>query len=150
MSKLIKIEPFELPDDLIYEIYFSKFFPIEQLIKKGLMKRTKYGITVTKEFKERIIRQIEKLQLNQSLASKFRRRRYLEMKLEKLWNPIVCAVAETNRCEYVAKRDGIYVPLSLADTIRSEASAIYQWFRHVKNILEKASKNNFEIMGEYV
>ncbi|MCD6242857.1 hypothetical protein J7K06_04135 [Candidatus Bathyarchaeota archaeon] len=150
MNKLIKIEPLELLDDFASEIYFSKFFPVEQLIGKGFMKRTRYGITVTKEFKNHIIRQLEKLQLSQDLTSGFKERRYLEIELEKLWNPIVCAVAEINECTCMVKEDGVYVSINLADTIRIEASAVYQWFRHVKSLLEKASKNNLKIIGDYV
>jgi len=139
-----------LPDDLVYEIYFSKFFPVKQLIRKGFMKRTRYGITVTKEFKDHVIRQLERLQLSQDLTSRFKEKRYLEIELEKLWNPIVCAVAEINGCTCMVKEDGVYVSINLAETIRIEASAIYQWFRHVKNLLEKASKDNLKIIGDYV
>ena len=150
MNKLIKVELFELPDDLVYEIYFSKFFPVKQLIRKGFMKRTRYGITVTKEFKDHVIRQLERLQLSQDLTSRFKEKRYLEIELEKLWNPIVCAVAEINGCTCMVKEDGVYVSVNLAETIRIEASAIYQWFRHVKSLLEKASKDNLKIIGDYV
>jgi len=150
MNKLIKVELFELPDDLVYEIYFSKFFPVKQLIRKGFMKRTRYGITVTKEFKDHVIRQLERLQLSQDLTSRFKEKRYLEIELEKLWNPIVCAVAEINGCTCMVKEDGVYVSTNLAETIRIEASAIYQWFRHVKSLLEKASKDNLKIIGDYV
>jgi len=150
MNKLIKVELFELPDDLVYEIYFSKFFPVKQLIRKGFMKRTRYGITVTKEFKDHVIRQLERLQLSQDLTSRFKEKRYLEIELEKLWNPIVCAVAEINGCTCMVKEDGVYVSINLAETIRIEASAIYQWFRHVKSLLEKASKDNLKIIGDYV
>lgn len=139
-----------MPDDLVYEIYFSKFFPVKQLIRKGFMKRTRYGITVTKEFKDHVIRQLERLQLSQDLTSRFKEKRYLEIELEKLWNPIVCAVAEINGCTCMVKEDGVYVSVNLAETIRIEASAIYQWFRHVKNLLEKASKDNLKIIGDYV
>ena len=139
-----------MPDDLVYEIYFSKFFPVKQLIRKGFMKRTRYGITVTKEFKDHVIRQLERLQLSQDLTSRFKEKRYLEIELEKLWNPIVCAVAEINGCTCMVKEDGVYVSINLAETIRIEASAIYQWFRHVKNLLEKASKDNLKIIGDYV
>jgi len=139
-----------LPDDLVYEIYFSKFFPVKQLIRKGFMKRTRYGITVTKEFKDHVIRQLERLQLSQDLTSRFKEKRYLEIELEKLWNPIVCAVAEINGCTCMVKEDGVYVSINLAETIRIEASAIYQWFRHVKSLLEKASKDNLKIIGDYV
>jgi len=150
MNKLIKVELFELPDDLVYEIYFSKFFPVKQLIRKGFMKRTRYGITVTKEFKDHVIRQLERLQLSQDLTSRFKEKRYLEIELEKLWNPIVCAVAEINGCTCMVKEDGVYVSVNLAETIRIEASAIYQWFRHVKSLLEKASKDDLKIIGDYV
>ena len=150
MNKLIKVELFELPDDLVYEIYFSKFFPVKQLIRKGFMKRTRYGITVTNEFKDHIIRQLERLQLSQDLTSRFKEKRYLEIELEKLWNPLVCAVAEINGCMCMVKEDGVYVSVNLAETIRIEASAIYQWFRHVKSLLEKASKDNLKIIGDYV
>ena len=139
-----------MPDGLVYEIYFSKFFPVKQLIRKGFMKRTRYGITVTKEFKDHVIRQLERLQLSQDLTSRFKEKRYLEIELEKLWNPIVCAVAEINGCTCMVKEDGVYVSINLAETIRIEASAIYQWFRHVKNLLEKASKDNLKIIGDYV
>ncbi len=139
-----------MPDGLVYEIYFSKFFPVKQLIRKGFMKRTRYGITVTKEFKDRVIRQLERLQLSQDLTSRFKEKRYLEIELEKLWNPIVCAVAEINGCTCMVKEDGVYVSVNLAETIRIEASAIYQWFRHVKSLLEKASKDNLKIIGDYV
>ena len=139
-----------MPDDLVYEIYFSKFFPVKQLIRKGFMKRTRYGITVTKEFKDHVIRQLERLQLSQDLTSRFKEKRYLEIELEKLWNPIVCAVAEINGCTCMVKEDGVYVSVNLAETIRIEASAIYQWFRHVKSLLEKASKDNLKIIGDYV
>ena len=139
-----------MPDDLVYEIYFSKFFPVKQLIRKGFMKRTRYGITVTKEFKDHVIRQLERLQLSQDLTSRFKEKRYLEIELEKLWNPIVCAVAEINGCTCMVKEDGVYVSINLAETIRIEASAIYQWFRHVKSLLEKASKDNLKIIGDYV
>ena len=150
MNKLIKLEPLELPDDFLSEIYFSKFFPVKQLIEKGFMKRTGYGITLTKEFKNHIIRQLEKLRLSQDLTSRFKEKRYLEIELEKLWNPIVCAVAEANGYMCMVREDGVYVSISLADTIRIEASAVYQWFRHVKSLLEKASKNNLKIIGDYV
>jgi len=150
MNKLIKVEPLELPDDFVSEIYFSKFFPVKQLIRKGFMKRTRYGITVTKKFKDHIIRKLEKFQLSQDLTSRFKERRYLEIELEKLWNPIVCAVAEINGCACMVKEDDVYVSINLADTIRIEASAVYQWFRHVKSLLKKASKNNFKIIGDYV
>ena len=150
MNKLIKVELFELPDDLVCEIYFSKFFPVKQLIRKGFMKRTRYGITVTKEFKDHVIRQLERLQLSQDLTSRFKEKRYLEIELEKLWNPIVCAVAEINGCTCMVKEDGVYVSINLAETIRIEASAIYQWIRHVKSLLEKASKDNLKIIGDYV
>ena len=139
-----------MPDDLVYEIYFSKFFSVKQLIRKGFMKRTRYGITVTKEFKDHVIRQLERLQLSQDLTSRFKEKRYLEIELEKLWNPIVCAVAEINGCTCMVKEDGVYVSINLAETIRIEASAIYQWFRHVKSLLEKASKDNLKIIGDYV
>ena len=150
MSKSIKIERFELPDDIPSEIYFSKFFPVKQLIKKGLMKRTKYGITLTKEFKSMITKQMEKLQLSHELILKFKERRYLEIDLEKLWNPIVCAVTEVNGCECTTKSDGVYISSNFADTIMKEASAIYQWFKHIKNVLKRANKGELKIRGDYV
>lgn len=150
MKGFKKIEPFEEHEEIVFEIYFSKFFPVNQLVKKGIMSRTAYGITLTREFKDKIIQVMEKLQLDKNVILKFKMRKYLEIDLEKLWNSIVCAVSEINGCKYQIKGGEVFVPLKKAPIIEAEASAVYCWFRHVRRVLEKSDDNHIRTLGDYV
>jgi len=150
MEKFREVKPFNKGGGTLFEVYFSKFFPVEKLISKRILRRTKYGVTLTKFFKEKIIREMERLQSDRALILNFTERKYLDIKLEDLWGPIVSAICELNGCKCRIEGNKAYAELNKASTVEMYASAIYQWFAHVKNLLEKAKENNVEIKGNYV
>jgi len=139
-----RVKPLGIEGNILVELYFSEFFPLEELIAEKIMTRTRYGVTLTKQFKDKITERMKELGMEKKLISNFEDRKYWNIQLGKLWTPIVYAIC--NHYGYPCKkiRGQIYVSKSHVEQVRTKASAVYVWFSHVR----KALKN--EAIGDHV
>ena len=147
---MLKVEPRKVDDKVFGEIFFAKIFPVQELLDKGIMKRTKYGLTLRKQFKQRILKKMVQLGYDEKIISNFKEREYLRVDMERLWIPIVCAICELYECKFMVKNNEVYVPEKVAVNIETLASAVYTWFLHVRRLIWKFENENIEFFGDYV
>jgi len=145
VSGMQRVKPFEVEGDILLEMYFAQFFPVQELVAEKIMTRTRYGVTLTKQFKDEITQRMRELGMGEKTISNFEDRRYLDVQLRELWTPIVFTVCK--HCGYSCQviRGQVYVDEKHVEQARMKGSAVYVWFRHVQNALRKE-----EVAGEYV
>lgn len=145
-----QVKPPRINDPILFEVYFAKFFPVEEFIAGKVMQRTQYGITLTREFKNLLVEKMRHLGIDANVYEKFRNRQYAEIPLKRLWLPIVSAVCQLHNRPCTISDGKAYVEeISLNETAQW-ASAVYIWFRHVQKAQSKTRKKKAKTKGNYV
>lgn len=144
------VKPPKISDPLLFEVYFAKFFPVEELVIKKIMKRTKYGITLTKEFKNLLLEKTKQVSSDSNTLTSLKNKRYSEIQLKKLWIPIVSAICSTHNFPYTIINKKAYVDKEHLNEVNLTASAVYIWFNHVQQIQRKKKLRKVKVKGRYV
>lgn len=144
---MLLVKPYIIQEQVFAEFLFPKIFPINELLERKILERTPYGLTLTKHFKNVILEKMRQQKINTQLISKFEERKYLDIKLEDLWAPIVSAVCHIHNYNCKIKDGKAYVEEENLSDVQTKASAVYIWFKHMQTILQKEKS---DIKGDYV
>jgi hypothetical protein len=147
MGNMLQVKPYIIQEQIFAELLFSKIFPVEELIARNIIERTRYGLTLTQHFKDTMIEKMHEQKMDIKLISKFENRKYLDIKLEDLWSPIVSTVCHLHNYNYKIKNGNIYVNEENINDVQTKASAVYIWFKHIQAVLQKKDR---DVQGNYV
>jgi hypothetical protein len=114
------------------------------------MKRTKYGVTLTMEFKNLLLEKTKQLNLKACTLTNLKNKRYFSIQLDELWLPIVSAVCSIHNYSCTILNKKVYVEKTHFNEVNLAASAVYIWFNHVQQIQLKKKLKKVKVKGKYV